>query len=510
MTTSITESNTTESTTTEGSGTYVRISVPEHGSSNFYYLNGSSYTMTSFLRIGDVPSADPTTETGWDIAGLVVGFNDDTRTRPIDDDESKGNTISGIVSAAVDDGYSIATSVQTALSTFYNDTTSKVTDDQKKRVQESMKLHYRGGWRDHSDGNRVTTTRGDKVEVIRGNYKMVVLGRRPDKADATGDNETYNDCVNTPVDTFDNSLGVLDHSGGHPMDWNMSPGQYVEVSWVKNGTGTSTDDTASPSTYTTWKVVEKAVKGDVDTTYHGAVTDTYYGPSVTTQVGWEDAPDTDDGVRAEGDSTDTSIPEIYRENQGLNRENPTVTEKTWAKSISTYAGSSKTWVETFKDYTYAKDITTKRTADSISDTDGDPNDYLETMTVRTYVKHYEEDYTANYASWSYHGGDFREAWWGHFGEMFMGAYESLKFGNFIDFRAATSVIEFNASVMPYTELKFSSVAIEYTWAKFAKIDVFMGGHHSDLKLCPTYVDYHSGVEVDVKPFVTTFGTRFYS
>ncbi len=510
MTTSISQSNTTESTSTTDSGTYVRISVPEHGSSNFYYLNGSSYTMTSFLRIGDVPGADPTTETGWDIAGLVVGFNDDTRTRPIDDGESTSNTISDVVKAAVDDGYSIGTTVQTALTTFYGETTSVATDDQKKRVQESMKLHYRGGWRDHSDGNRVTTTRGDKVEVIRGNYKMVVLGRRPDQASATGDNATYEDCVKTPVDSFDNSLGTLDHSGGHPMDWNMSPGQYVEISWVKNGTSTSTSDVADPSTYYTWKIVEECVKGDVDTTYHGAVTDKYYGPSVTTQVGWEDAPDTDDGERADGDAEDASIPSIYRENPGLNRENPTITENTWAKSITTYAGSSKCWVDSVTDYTYAKDITTKRMGDDISDTDGDPNDYLETMTVRTYVKHYEEDYTANYASWSYHGGDFREAWWGHFGEMFMGAYESLKFGNFIDFRAATSVIEFNASVLPYAEMKFSSVALEYTWAKFAKFEIYMGASHSDIKLCPTYTEYQSGVEVNASNFTSLIGFYFYS
>jgi hypothetical protein len=46
------------------------------------------------------------------------------------------------------------------------------------RAAESAVLHTKGGWRDHSDGNRITTTRGDKVEVIRGNYKMVILGRQ--------------------------------------------------------------------------------------------------------------------------------------------------------------------------------------------------------------------------------------------------------------------------------------------------------------------------------------------
>src|SRR5690606_32659996 len=55
-----------------------------------------------------------------------------------------------------------------------------------ERLAESAKLHARGGWRDHSDGNRITTTYGDKVEVIRGNYKMVILGRQDDPGEAMG------------------------------------------------------------------------------------------------------------------------------------------------------------------------------------------------------------------------------------------------------------------------------------------------------------------------------------
>jgi hypothetical protein len=50
---------------------------------------------------------------------------------------------------------------------------------------ESSILHTKGGWRDHSDGNRITTTLGDKVEVIRGNYKLIVLGRQDFNPHAT-------------------------------------------------------------------------------------------------------------------------------------------------------------------------------------------------------------------------------------------------------------------------------------------------------------------------------------
>src|SRR6185437_14379995 len=55
-----------------------------------------------------------------------------------------------------------------------------------ERKAETARLHTKGGWRDHSDGNRITTTRGDKVEVVRGNYQLVVLGRQDDASGETG------------------------------------------------------------------------------------------------------------------------------------------------------------------------------------------------------------------------------------------------------------------------------------------------------------------------------------
>ncbi|MFO0550169.1 MAG: hypothetical protein U0271_17375 [Polyangiaceae bacterium] len=51
-------------------------------------------------------------------------------------------------------------------------------NDAKNRQAETLRLLTKGGWWDHSDGNRITTTSGDKIEVIQGNYKMVVLGRQ--------------------------------------------------------------------------------------------------------------------------------------------------------------------------------------------------------------------------------------------------------------------------------------------------------------------------------------------
>ena len=67
----------------------------------------------------------------------------------------------------------------------YGDDTQSNTGS--NRQKETLALLTKGGWWDHTDGNRVTTTTGDKVEVIQGNYKMVVLGRQPlPPAPATG------------------------------------------------------------------------------------------------------------------------------------------------------------------------------------------------------------------------------------------------------------------------------------------------------------------------------------
>lgn len=81
-----------------------------------------------------------------------------------------------------------------------------------QRAEESGRLHSLGGWRDHSDGNRITTTWGDKVEVVRGNYKMVILGRQDDPSQSSG----------------------WDTSGSHIQDFGKTmPGASVRVEYVQ-------------------------------------------------------------------------------------------------------------------------------------------------------------------------------------------------------------------------------------------------------------------------------------
>ncbi|HEY4118861.1 MAG TPA: hypothetical protein VGM56_13440 [Byssovorax sp.] len=147
------------------------------------------------------PSACAADPTGEDLASLVQGFADDTRNRgkpatmkyvdpsgntfnvntPGGQPRDTGTTaqgplygwpwttpVPGAKTPGQDVGLQNGTEVP-AKPPFY---------PQDYRTLESSQLHTKGGWRDHTDGNRVTTTRGDKIEVIRGNYKLIVLGRQ--------------------------------------------------------------------------------------------------------------------------------------------------------------------------------------------------------------------------------------------------------------------------------------------------------------------------------------------
>lgn len=80
------------------------------------------------------------------------------------------------------------------------------------RKAVSDKLQSNVGWRDHADGNRITTTAGDKIEVIQGNYKLIVMGRQSDPGQAMGWEATGNN--------------VQDFAGA------TMPGASVTVTWI--------------------------------------------------------------------------------------------------------------------------------------------------------------------------------------------------------------------------------------------------------------------------------------
>jgi hypothetical protein len=139
------------------------------------------------------PSAAAPDPTGEDLASLVQGFADDTRNRgvwtgtPGGQPKDPGTTAQGPlygypwtqpVTDAKAPGQLDATPASPKPPLVFNGQSKPVFFPNDYRTLESSQLHTKGGWRDHSDGNRITTTRGDKVEVIRGNYKLIVLGRQ--------------------------------------------------------------------------------------------------------------------------------------------------------------------------------------------------------------------------------------------------------------------------------------------------------------------------------------------
>lgn len=147
-----------------------------------------------------------------------------------------------------------------------------------ERKAESRRLHTKGGWRDHSEGNRISTTRGDKVEVIQGNYRRLVMGRQ------------Y---------VADNGC-LLDASGGLYRDGDFAPGSVVLVEHSTIWTGD------------TWLSVEETEHGNVVNKYHGNVQEVFYGEKVETITG------------SNGGSW----------GDGGQAFKPTVTDKSWIKSLT--------------------------------------------------------------------------------------------------------------------------------------------------------------------------------
>jgi hypothetical protein len=134
-------------------------------------VDASAPTMASYIRLGTpAAGAGQATATvfggslGEDLASLVQGFTDDFRERGPSGDPAINPQFSPPQQSA--DG-----------TPFADPGAAGGLTTKQQRQHESSQLHTRGGWRDHTDGNRITTTRGDKVEVIRGNYKLLVLGR---------------------------------------------------------------------------------------------------------------------------------------------------------------------------------------------------------------------------------------------------------------------------------------------------------------------------------------------
>ncbi|MGD0524833.1 MAG: hypothetical protein ABSE49_06810 [Polyangiaceae bacterium] len=307
-------------------GKYFQVFVPSWGE------DGANVPLSSFLRLGNTTDGAPTTKFQTELVAQFTGFFDDPRQRADGTTGAAVQTLPGVTGAG-SDGLGAAGVDDGGLSV-------------TQRATETDALQSKGGWMDHSDGNRITTTQGDKVEVIRGNYQLIVLGRQ----DSVGNG------------------ALLDMSGGLAQPNDATPANLMRLEWVRNYDGT-------------WRSVEECQKGDVHNVIHGDVFEEQYGQSITSITGSEHQPvlcnpETYDPNPADADGT--AAPAVITENNDLfdpqspaylgptaqsptnvieTKMNPVILERTWAESISSYTGSSTTRIPKIHEETWAKDIT---------------------------------------------------------------------------------------------------------------------------------------------------------
>lgn len=205
-----------------------------------------------------------------------------------------------------------------------------LTPDQ--RAEYSRWLHGRGGWRDHSDGNRISTTWGDKVEVVRGNYRMLVLGRQSDEAQASG----------------------WDASGNHVQDFapGTMPGASVRVEYEQKFGGV-------------WHL-QNTTEGVIQSSnFAGDFYQYWWGDKHENTIGQEVTPD----------------PAIVPGNPPVPRTNPNLRSKTWAESIDSQTGSALRPVPWMEE---------RKWANSIKSYTGSSARRVSTMVTETYAKSIEE------------------------------------------------------------------------------------------------------------------------
>jgi hypothetical protein len=213
------------------SAKHLRLEVP-----NYNHDAGSQTNPYSFVQLGAAPAQadDP----GYDLlveAGLATDkiFKDDFR------HANSQQHPSAVYSR--DDGTSLA-----------------IADAPTRTpIELTNELLTRGGWRQHTDGNHISTTRGDRVDVIFGNHKMVVYGRMDQPNTDWG--ETY-----------------WETSGGHQRWATNTQGDMVMVEW-----NASRD---------TWRTYEETIKGDLIDRYQGVVEEINESPTLESYVGSRAAP----------------------------------------------------------------------------------------------------------------------------------------------------------------------------------------------------------------------------
>ncbi len=206
----------------------------------------------------------------------------------------------------------------------------------QNRQAETLKLLSKGGWWDHSDGNRVTTTSGDKIEVIQGNYKLVVLGRQPAPTPTwTGTSQPAASDVDTYRQALMNLSGnafITDVSGGHFQEQYPSPTPCIKtIEYVQDSNGE-------------WTLYQDNGQGNVITRLKGRTVDLFQGPKREAYVGSDDT-SVLYAVGYSNPATPNAKPDQSKPASSTNandtdlRLDPVLISKTWAQSVFTQTGS---------------------------------------------------------------------------------------------------------------------------------------------------------------------------
>jgi len=348
------ESEASTASTTAGTK-YYQISIP-----NYYLVaadGGTSSTSTgsSFLRLGSFPTSasdasNPSGFTSSYVLAKLVGDKTSIVSAESQDLDPSANPTTPSYNG--DSNYLLGFADDTRYRK--DDTTATWT----ARRDETTRLLTKGGWWDHSDGNRISTTSGDKIEIIQGNYKMLVLGRPTQSV--TGDL--------TAVQLASLAAGTLitDVSGGLMVENGPSPTHCIKsIEYIYED---STD---------TWEVYQNNGIGNVYSSFYGDTVDIFLGQHKATWTGT--VPST---YKAE-DSDVATVLDVYKKSLAIRQDlkevttdsDPVVIDHVWASKIASYKGSSGNPIPTITDSTYAKSIAGTTTVT------GDPGTITSTTTA---------------------------------------------------------------------------------------------------------------------------------
>ncbi|MBW2524035.1 MAG: hypothetical protein JRI23_07665 [Deltaproteobacteria bacterium] len=228
----------------------------------------------SYLRLGSVETESEVLTTaelrGDDLlalAGLQVGTTDF-----FEDDHRASQQGTGTLPSdanAIDGG----TKLKNAGTKYYRYDGRSASGVTKSRADLTQQLRgdggevkARGGWRDHTDGNRIVTVRGDRVDVVMGNYKRVVFGR-------VAESTVFGTDATDPL-----RASSWEVSGGHIFEKTSTGVAALHcIEWV--------EESKIDGKPTHWKVVETTQKGDTVTRYSGRIEEHFNGPWQQTVIG---------------------------------------------------------------------------------------------------------------------------------------------------------------------------------------------------------------------------------